>query len=152
MSSESGPCLRIEPRATAPERSCHLLAHGLALVAIGLSGAPAWSLLLAAPAVGWSLLRVWRRRVARQGGAALVAVSVDAGGRWWVENGAGRRHEVIPTGPRLSGRWLVYTRLRGRAGERYTLLVPAGGAEEEALRRLRRRLGAGRSAGAAGEP
>lgn len=152
MSSGSEPCLRIEPRATAPERLYHLLTHGLALVAITLSGAPAWSLLPAAPVVGWSLLRVWRRRVARQGRAALAAVSVDAGGRWWVEDGAGRRHEVVPTGPRLSGRWLVHARLRSRDGEHYTLLVAAGGADEEMLRRLRRRLGGGRPAGAAGEP
>lgn len=152
MSSESEPDLRIEPRATASERSYHLLSHGLALVAVTLSGAPAWSPLLAAPVVGWSLLRVWRRRVARQGRAALAAVSVDAGGRWWVEDGTGHRHEVAPTGPRLSGRWLVYTRLRSRDGGHYTLLVSAGGAEEESLRRLRRRLGAGRSAVAAEEP
>lgn len=152
MSSESEPCLRIEPRATAPERLYHLLTHGLALVAITLSGAPVWSLLPAAPVLGWSLLRVWRRRVARRGRAALAAVSVDAGGRWWVEDGAGRRHEVTLTGPRLTGRWLVYTRLRSPSGEHYTLLVPAGGAEAEPLRRLRRRLGAGRTAVAAEEP
>lgn len=152
MSSGSEPCLRIEPRATVPERLYHLLTHGLALGAVMLSGAPAWSLVPVAPVVGWSLIRVWRRRVVRRGRAALVAVSVDAGGRWWVEDGAGQRHEVEPSGPRLSGRWLVYARLRGRDGAIHTLLVAAGGAEEEPLRRLRRRLGAGTSAAAAEEP
>ncbi|RCX31856.1 hypothetical protein [Thioalbus denitrificans] len=152
MSSGSEPCLRIEPRATAPERLYHLLTHGLALGAVMLSGAPAWSLVPVAPAVGWSLLRVWRRRVARRGRAALAAVSVDAGGRWWVEDGTGQRHEVVPTGPGLTGRWLVHARLRRRDGAHYTLLVTAGGAEEEMLRRLRRRLGAGTSAAAAEEP
>jgi hypothetical protein len=117
-----------------------------------LSGVPAWSLLLAVPLVGWSLRHVWRRRVERRGGAALAAVSVDAGGRWRVEDGNGRRHDVEPVGPRVSGRTLVYTSLLGRDGSRYTLLVTSGGVGEEQLRRLRRRLCAARPAVAAEEP